>query len=104
MATEAEPIPWMADADGSTAAGIENLRPTRAADETPTGRLVGIELDIWHTYREMHALLTGQTQVATREAYEQRLHDLAALLSDLHRRGSQTFEDIMIAQQPRGVV
>lgn len=98
MPTEAETVPWMADADSSIAAGIDNLRPTRPVDETPTGRLTGIEQDTWHTYREIHALLTGQVLMASREAYEQRLADCLAALIDLGKRTDNAYQQTFLGR------
>lgn len=86
-------IPRMDD-DGSIAEDIQALHPARDADETPGGRLAGIERDLWLTYLEMHQLLTGAVVAISPAAYTQRIQDLMDLLVDLGGRLEQAFEEI----------
>jgi hypothetical protein len=96
-------IPHLSDERQEIAGNIAALETSGVVDETPEGRLAGIDTDTYLVYREMHALLTGQVSVINRAVYEQRLQDLAALLGDLHRRGEQAYADIMIFLRHRGV-
>lgn len=82
-------IPRLVD-DGSIKADIDVLRPTTAVDETPRGRLAGINEDTWRVYTEMYELLTGNADGLSPMAYEERLRDLAESLSDLHKRGEHS--------------
>lgn len=90
-------IRHMADPDGTIRNTIAGLAPHLEADETPRGRLAGIERDEWLTYREMYDLLTGAVVPISPGAYEQALRDLAGQLCDLHRRGAEAFEAVQEA-------
>lgn len=89
----------MADDDGVIRKTIAALAPDHVADETPQGRLAGIDRDTWLTYREMYQLLTGELPAVSPAVYEQSLRDLADRLVDLHKRAEQAFEEIMEAMQ-----
>lgn len=91
--------------DDSIHDGIESMRPTDPIDETPRGRLAGIQQDTYLTYREMYDLLTKPPVELDPDAYTERLHDLAGTLSDLHRRselrdGIATFDRARIEPRP----
>lgn len=85
-------IPLLADPDGILAAEIEELRPSRVADETTAGRIAGIDHDTWSVYSEMHQLLTGAEACPDEGEYVAQLQDLAGMLVDLHRRTEQVSE------------
>lgn len=81
-------IPRLVD-DGSIRAGIAALRPREVVDETPSGRMAGIEGDTWRVYAEMYELLTGGVTALGTAVYEELLRDLTETLNDLHKRGEQ---------------
>lgn len=83
-------IPRLVD-DGFLKAAIGTLRPREIVDETPQGRMAGIDEDTWRVYTEMYELLTGDVTAIDPAAYEERLRDLTETLSDLHKRGEQGF-------------
>jgi hypothetical protein len=85
-------IPLLADSDGVLAAEIEELRPSRVADETTAGRIVGIDHDTWSVYGEMYRLLIGAEACPDEQGYVAQLQDLAGMLVDLHRRTEQVSE------------
>lgn len=86
-------IPRMDD-DGSIAEGIRGLAPVRDADESPCGRMAGIERDMWLAYLEMHQLLTGAVAAISPTARTQRLQDLMDLLVDLGGRCVRAYEEL----------
>lgn len=88
-------IPRLVDHDGSIKAGIEALRPSRVVDETPAGRLAGIDGDTWQVYIDMYQLLTTPPPEMSPLTYEQRLSDLAEALVYLHKRGEQAYRQRM---------
>lgn len=85
-------IPLLTDPDGVLAVDIEELRPSRVADETTVGRITGIDHDTWSVYGEMYQLLTGAVACPDEGEYVAQLQDLAGMLVDLHRRTEQVSE------------
>ncbi len=88
------------DDDGSIEEGIAALRPTMVVDETPHGRLAGINQDTWRVYTEMYDLLTGHVTASSTAAYEEHLRDLTTTLSDLHKRGEQDLTAGCVSHRP----
>lgn len=77
--------------DPMVLADVGDLRPVRVVDESPRGRLVGIEFDEWWTYVELHALLVGdQTEADPAESVAQA-QDLAGRLVELQERADSAW-------------
>lgn len=93
-------MPKLNDTDGRLLGEIEDLRPTRAVDESPRGRLTGIELDEWWTYVEMHALLTTGPEVGAEDAFTSEVQDLAGRLVELHGKAELAFWAAWAANPP----
>ncbi|MGH7743266.1 MAG: hypothetical protein ACREQ5_00390 [Candidatus Dormibacteria bacterium] len=90
----------LTDDDGRLLGEIEALRPTRLVDESPRGRLVGIEWDEWWTYVEMHALLVTGPPAGREEAFVVEVQDLAGRLVELHRKAELAFWAVFAANPP----
>jgi hypothetical protein len=73
---------------------VDDLRPTRAIDETPAGRLAGIDEGTWWTYREILGVLSRAAQVDTeaQTACDVEMSCLRDTMLDLHQRATEAFD------------
>lgn len=91
-------IRHMADENGAMGEIVDGLAAEQVVDETPHGRLAGMDQDTGLVIREMYQLLTGLLTAVSPAVYAQALQDLAGQLVDLHKRTEHAYEEIMEAK------
>lgn len=70
-------------------------QPVDAVDETPRGRMAGMDRDSGLVIAEMRELLTSRVSAISRDVRDQRLAELLEQFGDMHERREQTHGDLI---------
>lgn len=74
-------------------------QPPRPVDETPEGRLAGMDLDVGLALAEMRELITGRVPAISGEELDLVLFELLEQLGDVHERRMAAYEELWEARR-----